>query len=301
MKEKKLYRNYNELSHAFFYNQTERCNVQTYNRSMLFHNDRIFSYGTHYCIAEKLKSDKQGKKDILFFNCYNYSNTTVRHKQAVRSAIPPHYIIFDVPDASTNREANIKYFFAQLRDNLFKASKARTRKRYYLAEAERFRLTILQYRSLFHCSRLSKEQKNILSSHIVSTELLAYIVQTENKLKQAKIRKLQTEKKQYIANEAQNIQNWIANTRNYLSRQIYDRKVYLRISANKQQIETSKGSDMDIDKAKRLYCIMQRVESCSEYDGYRMSYNSNHLQIGCHNIDRSEIERIAKLAGWRCK
>ena len=236
------------------------------------------------------------KQDVILLNSYSYSSVTAGHKAILSSTIPPNYIRFYVPDCKFTIVANQLYYFGLIEENLKKACRARTKRDSYLAKAMEYKDIIIRYRSIFGKSyRLSKTQKQLLSTTYISSIDLSKLKQQEQAARARARARLLKQKFKEIKRERLSLARWLSNDIKYITLR-YNDKVYLRI--NKDQIETSKYASMDMKRAKTLYYIMQHHKICREYDGYRMSYNNNNLVIGCHTIDRLEIDRIAKLAGW---
>ena len=77
-------------------------------------------------------------------------------------------------------------------------------------------------------------------------------------------------------------------------------KVYLRYNEAGEEIETSMSASAPAREAKILY---ERIKAGKDVKGFKIGYytvisSNGKLKIGCHEIEREEIERIAKLMDW---
>jgi hypothetical protein len=75
-------------------------------------------------------------------------------------------------------------------------------------------------------------------------------------------------------------------------------KTYLRVKND--TIETSLGANVPLREAKLLYDMIQRKDSIKGHQigHYTVIGINGTLKIGCHEIERDEINRIAKLLNW---
>lgn len=82
--------------------------------------------------------------------------------------------------------------------------------------------------------------------------------------------------------------------------------VYLRENVREYEVErtpiveTSKGARVDLDKAKVLFDLIKSGRDIKGFDldGYTVIGLNGVLTIGCHKIERKEINRFAKLLNW---
>jgi hypothetical protein len=103
------------------------------------------------------------------------------------------------------------------------------------------------------------------------------------------------------------LRKWAANKRSdWRSYAHFDLPVKLRASVvpNTENfhktIETSRGAVVNYDSGKALYDKIRRGQDVRGFniDGYTVMSLNGVLKIGCHEIERKEIDRFAKSQGW---
>ena len=104
------FKNYDALSHAW----AHQLQGEGYcsNSRMYFNGSTIYSYGSHFPIAEHYDND------IILFTTDIYSNTTAGHMSHVRSAIPYSSTVISVPNVIIPDKKKATNS-AGLRSNLF--------------------------------------------------------------------------------------------------------------------------------------------------------------------------------------
>lgn len=260
-----------------------------------FNGLTIYSYGSHFPIAQIWDKDH----NIVFFNSSGYSNTTAKHKGCVRYAIN-HKKVFTLPDVELNskwdvkqrHEKNIKHYLNTIEDLIKKQHKAR--KYNYMGQIESTLLEFKEYVQLFKLSSmLIKSEEELLSLDVNTifagcnfTELFVLLFRAR--------REKQKTAKQIAANKKW-LFEWSGCKLPYKQN-----KVYLRINDKEQTIETTKGANVPLREAKILY---DRIMSGKDIKGFKIGYYTvislnGVLKIGCHEIERDEINRIAKILNW---
>jgi hypothetical protein len=251
----------------------------------------IYSYGRHFPIAEIWNKDD----DIVFFTSRNYSNTTAKHKGVVRYAVN-HKKRFTLPevdlnstwDLSAKHETNKNYYLNTIEDLIKKQKKAR--KYNYMGEIENKLNEFKEYIQLFKLSsKLSKPEKELLTLDVNSLfEGCKFTELREKKEKQKTAKQLSEAKK------------WLFHWTGGLKLKYKQNKVYLRYNQLHDTIETSKGANVPAREAKILF---DRIQAGKDIKGFQIGYYTviginGVLKIGCHEIERDEINRIAKLMQW---
>lgn len=308
-RQKKCYSGYDELAHAWVHSTDP--DFEGYTRQYRMFAERcswldgavdnaIYSYGRHFCIARKTR-DKKGKI-IMLFNAYGYSNTTATHKGAVSSAIPrSQFTVFTVPDASLRHSVNIKWYLAEIESNIEKAIRATKHTDNYLRVAESMRLELVSYMESFKTGvRLKKAEYSLRDTCILDDNKMEQVfAEQAEKIKKRREaqRKANAEKEE---RRLARIERW--KTGEIKSLQYgdvhYDEGALLRLSEDGSKIETSHGADMEYNKAKILYKLLESGKLERRYDIYTTKLNGDVLEIGCHKIKLDEIRRLALTLKW---
>lgn len=276
-----------------------------------FNGETIFSYGSHFPIA-RIYTDKYGNK-IVFFTLLKYSNTTSGHIWTVKSAashIEKLYmknpLLNGVSKDNYNHKENIEYWIDNIQTLLDYLPKAR-KKESVFAGIESNRNELNAYIKFFGV-KLNAAQKKVVNA-IDSPDIVEKCKLLAKKEKEAKEKRVKLASKHFAANlEAwHNSEKKAPHVRTEEMRE-YEQtlnKTYLRV--NCVNIETSKGVNVPIETAKRYYAFYLRIVKnggCKGDCNYKMlNYdvslaNEQELVIGCHKIDRSEINAVASKLGW---
>jgi len=259
--------------------------------SIFFDKNCIFSYGYHYVIA-KYVNDINGR-EICLLNDSGYSVTTAKHTSLVSRSIPYDKTVFNVPDINRytiNHEKNVKYYIGKISENLQKSVKARANSEYLINGAKRWQNMLMQYAIAFNLSYPEIENfTEYCHNEIIVTDEFKDNIKQAEKLRQAKI----------LEKKKENINEWLNGSSNYLTNSV--NKVFLRLSSDKENIETSKGANVPLKAGKILYNLLQLEDKVNGHNigNYKVISNTNELlTIGCHKIERKEINRFASLMNW---
>lgn len=284
--------------------------------SIFFEGNTIYSYGYHFPIAVHYK-------DIVLFTLGSYSNTTTKHIYAVRSAashLPKIYCLLPEQASKGNHDKNLQYWISNIRTEIAKLGKAR-KPEIYAANIQGEIAELQKYMAFFKDAKLSKEQKTILKLaqsddlKTVANELSA----AETKIREAKEKRLR--KSWEICLQAwrdnKELKDLPANVvKDYYEYRNTDDKTYLRVvpadrftKDSEPVIETSKQVTIPANVAQRVYNqYMERVKNGGCVNGdcgdwkvleYQVKQaTEDRFVIGCHDIEASEIKRIANLMNW---
>lgn len=251
----------------------------------------IYSYGSHFPIAQIWDKDN----NIVFFTSHSYSSTTVRHKNAVSYAIN-HKKVFTVSDVDLNskydqkerHDKNKNYYLNTIEDLIKKQKKAR--KYNYMPEIESKLNEFREYINLFKLAgKLMKAEKELLTINV--NTLFSGCNFTELRAKK---------EKQKTDKQIKEAKKWLFAWTGGLKLKYKEDKVYLRYNKLTDEIETSKGAKVPARESKILY---DRIQAGKDIKGMQIGYYTvisinGVLKIGCHEIERDEINRLAKLMNW---
>jgi hypothetical protein len=262
---------------------------------MFFDGKDIFSYGRHFCIARILENGK-----VLFTN-RDYSNTTAKHKHQVRHAISHKEIIYCAdPDSGSNR--NINAFCADLKAQLEISNAPRKRAQTKADALDRMQSIavntdqyleaigedineIKKYHSEFAIlyDFAKNQDKTAFEERekIRQDEIAAYNIQQAKEMEERKKKAIEDWKK------GKPVNLYLADP------------VYLRVKD--EELQTTMGARVSVKAAKILFEMIKAGKDIKGYeiDGYTViGLMNGTLKIGCHTIERKEINRLAKKLKW---
>lgn len=256
------------------------------NNTVYFDGRTIYSYGGHFPMAHIWDKDS----NVVFVNTASYSNTTSKHQCWVRGAIQHKRKIF-VPECAINgkgydhnHKVNLQYFLGQIELNVRKHKNAR--KYSYLSEIGGYLSSLNEYVEMFRIKRLlTKVEKELLTKKAEDLFETKFIQAREVRIKKQNAEKIR--KAQVALNE------WAGCELKYV-----EDKVYLRTHGD--DIQTSMGASVPVREAKILY---GRIKAGKDIKGMKIGYYTvismnGILKIGCHNITRDEMDRLATLMSW---
>jgi hypothetical protein len=295
-----------EVPHLWAHQRTDHARNPQGN--LYFHGKTIYSYGSHYPIAVISEKDS----NTVLFNSNSSTNTTQGQKSSVRSAISHKTIIYcsnPVEAEHGDHDRNLKDFEYRAKEPANKIGKAKKPEKYF-SEIESIRNEFLAYTGFFKIKFKKKDYPTVFMEP--SPEL---IEQAKERVKREKV--LQAQREAKALKLAENQLAWWKQNKTYRETGTSEsnnlipaptglKHTYLRIDTE-GQIETSKGIELPMDVARRFYhwCrVMAKSGGCNgdckkEILGYPVKViDSEHIVIGCHDIQWTEINRIATLAGW---
>jgi len=258
-----------------------------------FNRNIIYSYGSHFPIAKHISINNI---NAVLFTKRSYSNTTAGHINVVRQA-SNHLNIIYCPDVENTHTDNFNSWLRGI-ENIGANLKNTRKPEIYLNKISYEFGQVQKYANYF--SIAIPELLQSAGAITDKAEYLAYnssrdallIKQAENKLKADK----KAVKKQLI--------EW----RLYKTRTLYNRigVDYLRFNSEKNRVETSQGIEIPLEIAKKFYTyILKTIKNggCTVCDSKILDYsvteiNSKFIKVGCHKIELSEINKMAKLLSW---
>jgi hypothetical protein len=279
----------NEVAHIWA--QQKQATGRNSGGNIYFNGAAIYSYGSHFCMGKFLPNG------IVLLTNRTYSNTTAKHLSGVRYAVNHLQRVYCAyPDGSI--EKNLKAFEGQMKTQheIITAPRKRPQTKQaailamgaiadnidaYLAAMGTTFPNGFDELPLFYefakSQNIETLQTGLSNINEVRTERqrLAALKQE----KEAKERRIKWLKGENVS--------------------IYSEgHVYLR--AKDGYIETSKGAKVAIQEARILF---DRIAQGKDVKGFEIgSYTvismNGVLTIGCHKIERKEINRLSKKLGW---
>lgn len=281
----------------------------TASRNFYYDGSTIYSYGSHFPVARHVTLGK-GKRErrCILFNSRSYSNTTNKHQSLVRHAITGDVPIFTVPfiegmygtDLTKERHTgNLEHYQKCIVKLTTKAKRARSRGDTLIREATQTVTEANEYAVFF-----GLRKRFSLPS---DTDIAKIKADAERaKIKDAKLleeRRKEHERKQaaYQVELREAAERWRAgeDVRN----DFYSLPVMLRIRGS--YVQSSKGAVVPIEDAKRLLPLIRAGREWHR-NGQTMAIGSfelnevttgGNIRVGCHFIERDELERIAAQLG----
>ena len=260
--------------------------------SMFYEGDTIYSYGRHFKIAEFITIEEN---TFVVFNDNSYSNSTAKHKNYVRQAIPYNYEVINCIDMNFGfygSQNNMKHYIKEINDNLNKAKKATKNKEYLLDNAIMFLNRLKFYIELFKIDIVEHKEtltdllnfQSFIDNYKNSPEFTAW------KQKQA----INEKKKQdnEVIKQAENIIKFRSFEVNHVYSLSYN---LLRYNAEKNEVQTSGGVNMAKDIFVKYYNKFKAnsIEIGEKVEHYQFGGQlDNVVFVGCHKFEIEEIENL---------
>lgn len=278
--------------------------VQAYGESgnVFFKDDKVYSYGHHFCIARHLPSG------LVAFTTRGYSPTTSRHISQARSAARHLTLVYcHNPDESAR--TNMNHARNAIRDALNAAEKPRIRQA--TRDDHRARaLRIAEQANAYLAALPNEESQGVepidtsaleaVRTALVAADEAAQKIREEQQA--ARIAELQESLSQWRRGEII-IRTGLHNIPPAL--RLGYRERYMDEPGH-QIVETSHGAEIPVADALKLWPIIQRVRGGSKdytpgepIGAYRLTQirADGSIRVGCHDIAYSEIEGIARQLG----
>ncbi len=328
---RKRLKNSSEVAH-FWANQS-----QSEGRSvnLYFEGKSIYSYGSHFHAAELVK-DARGETVALFTN-RTYSVTTTRHMSYIRRAADhfPGFIVPTFEDHSRNLTCLLNGTLTS-KSSLFRVKKrhlmhlgwyrdaARAALDYHKHFKKWITLKNLEPENQKYFRELKKYDASCLFNSAMNFEtgIPTYPLKpTEIQTLTAKIdradflERTQAEREPRLAIEREkrqarkdakqkeamkeSITKWRTNEPGFHSLWNYS-GVLLRLNPNRDRVQTSKGAEISVKLALRLWDKLKARQPVEGFDfgPYKADgFDNEVLTVGCHRIPINEIKGIALALG----
>jgi len=293
---KTVFSNHSEVAHIWAQQNQEKGK----SGNMFFEGTRIFSYGYHYCIANFVKPG------LVLINSRGYSNSTAKHENYVRRAL--HGVKrFTVPSVGWSKygyqneidhAANLEYYRLKISNLVFDAKKAIKNSEFLARQAQGMHAGLLDY-----CDSFGLDKSEFEKIVIIDSEL-------QIKIDKQRTKQAEREEKERLFNEQlmefaknQSLPAWyqFSEMPKLQGKTVYPSILpYAYLRVNGSEVETSHGAKVPLKAAKVLFELIQSGRDIKGYQigNYTVIGINGVLTIGCHKIERSEIERFAKTQNW---
>lgn len=302
--------NKNDVAHAWANQTAEELNDNTERGErgrqshwrIFFQGPTIFSYGRHFPMATFFQ--RKGKPQVVLFTTQTHSVTTAQHLHVTRGAISGVQVIYckEVLEAAQGIHGNnLEAFEAKAKAAALQLPKCRKPERYLQAIAHQLELATA-YAEYFNL-KIGKYKHLQIKSKDGGIEATAKEIAGIKRAKAVKAKR-----------EAEAAALSIEEFRAFRSRSVYySEYTFLRYQPNEKEIETSKGVRVAKDDAQKYYNRLKSLQfrynsqgylstndQGSEFQGFKLrNITEDHFEIGCHKIQFSELDRVAKAAGLK--
>ena len=301
-----------------------------------FEGDTIYSYGKHFPIA-RIFTDDAGNKTV-FFTTRTYSSTTRKHIGHTSSACSHMDTLYMNDVVTTDdiysdyaytwyHRGNIAVMINELEELLLKFKRARLNKQWYLRMARNCAIRIKNYTKFFKIKKSLTKKAFGLVEHAFSEDRDKEVDEaiererirlTDPKLEKKRKKAQEARDRKFAKENAEQIEKWRnfeAYTpyisRKWSSRYGYgDRATLLRYNEEKQRVETSKQVQVPVEIAHTFYRYIKIMiakggctsRNCCDYvlmGHYTVDkITEEEIVVGCHTIQMTEVEAIAKQLNW---
>jgi hypothetical protein len=296
---KKVFQTSEEVIHLF----AERSQYEATNssRNVYFEGDKLYSYGSHYTLAEYITNPK--KELAVMVDDSGFSVTTSKHIGQTQWALS-QYKQFRKTETDPLKVYNqLKYLAKKLKTarspelyvipakNLFE-----TFVEYQEWIGKPYKRKVLELRALtgyseegyainedltFSMIRKMYELTQKGKDPVALKEMQAIAKKAAKKAKAAKIKKEQKAKSDWISHK----------TRTFYSA---NREDILRISLDGESVETSQGVKVPRKAARVLFKMIEAGKDVkgTRIEQYTVISVNGTLKIGCHNINMDSVRSI---------
>jgi hypothetical protein len=289
--------------------------------NMFFDGDTIYSYGHHFPMARHVET-KRGK--AILVNSTRYSVTTSSHQSAVRGAIPPGILVFEVPEvncadnwqSNMRHDFNVAHYHAAIKSSIESAARARCdySKRYKTERALELQKEATAYAAFFDLKETFEipgidDLEALRKKLAKEAAATAAVTKVENLERKARVEARKQEQLRLAELRKQTLPARIEAWRNG-DRTTFDWDeqctlgTMLRIRG--EEVETSMGARVPADHALRAYRLLKLYRANGKT--YQRNGHTIHLgnyaidsldeqgtlHAGCHHIKWEEVERIGE-------
>ena len=260
--------------------QTE---ARTPTNNFYFHNDTIYSYGSHFPIAKHIERNGQNK---ILFTLRSYSHTTSQHIQIVRGASSHIDKIYCYN--LTDHEDNFKTWLNEAKNigrSLLKAKKPEI----YISQLNNIKSQVDKYVQFFDLNT------PITLTEAINVQNKAEFLEFSDKL--ADLQKIEAKKKLAEAKKLlkKDLTKWYNFETNYLYKRL-DRD-FLRYNTEKNRFETTQRVEIPFVIAKKFYeCLEKNIIKVGDSVlDYTINYiDKKIVKIGCHTFEVAYLNQLAK-------
>ena len=307
---KTVFTDASQVAHLWANKKQESAKNSGHN--FFFQGDTIYSYGSHFPIARHFK-------DVVLFTLRTYSVTTSSHISMTRGACShlPKVYCYEIPNSKQDTGAHQKNFERwanEVKENISKLKNAR-KPAMYVSAIESIISQVNEYVKFFKL-KLTAEQKAIFTVRDADKYKEALIEEARKKelfekhILTAGKKLFERSRLAWFDYDEKNFRESLTNRQKDLLQRFHGLQdgnaTYLR--SDGETVETSKGIKLPVAVAQRYYRWYLKTADaggCFNSDcGYKVldydvtQASTDGLVVGCHQMNRAEIDALATKLGW---
>ena len=280
---KKVFQNTSEVVHVFA--QQTQSDGRNQSGSIYFRENKIYSYGSHYLLGEFINDE------TIIINDFGYSVTTSKHIRELINATSQYNRFY-------TSSIDIKYIQTEIDYNLKKLTKA-NKPEIYISNITKLESNLSKWVDFCKANKISHKYKVNKSDYNYKK-----IVKIANSLLTPEaIEKIKAKgKKDAINQKAKDKRELKTKIDKFNAYKIDRFKIgqfdYLRLSENKQFVETSQNIRIEKSEAKKLYfAIKRKIDIRGQKIGYYTinKIDNKALTVGCHKICIKSVQKVGEL------
>lgn len=265
-----------DIAHEFAYGATEG---HTGNGNMYISGDCIYSYGSHFCIAERVSSD------TVLMTTRSYSRSTAKHISCVEGATRHMNKVYCYDPAASHSD-NQEHFLSDIKELLPKLATARK------PEAYIHEIQIICERASKYCEffgiKMEKELKKFVSSKDLNKTNEKYLHELQLKAKR--------EERAIMKELREALMKWHNFETNVAPCGLDFEELRLNVN-NKNRIETTMRVEIPFELGREFY---EKIKSGELKVGDQLLYyrvgkvDEKVIHVGCHRFKRKYLMDFGK-------
>lgn len=286
-----------EIPHLWAHQRQERAGNASYGGSLSFQGTTLYSYAEP--IAQIVT--REGKGEAFLLTSRTFSKTTSKHTSFAYGAIPNGRTVFHVPNVQPigqrEHERNIESYLQRIDETRAKAKRARIKGPWLQGRADGLEEEARRYCDFYD-----------LADPFTPEYLAARAERIEREREEQEAAEARRAAEQarrdaaYRIEHAERAAKWRNGEAVYLSGHP---DTMLRLINDGETVETSRGARVPAEDARRLLTAWRVNYAClhgASVGHYIVTQATpERLVIGCHVLERAEIERFAPiLEGATC-
>ena len=286
---KKVFSNTSEVVHVFA--QQTQSEGRNGTSSIYFRDNKIYSYGSHYLLGEFINSE------TIIINDFGYSVTTSKHISELINATSQYKQFF-------TSSIDIKHIQTEINYNLKKLAKA-NKPEIYISNITKLESNLSKWVDYCKENKIKTRPFQIFDYAINKSDYnYKKIVKIANSLLTPEaLEKIKEKgKKDAIKQKAKDKKDLKTKLDEFNTYKIDRFKIgefdYLRLSENKQFVETSQNIRIEKSEAKKLYfAIKKKIDIRGQKIGYYTvnKIDNKALTVGCHKICIKSVEKVGQI------
>ena len=281
--------NHQEVAH-YWANEVQE---EGHGCNMFFYNRTIYSYGEHFPIA------KHYDNDLILFTNQGYSVSMSKHISYTRQAIPHNKTILSCYDPSRpSNQSNYDEAISNIEYNLKKAIKARSRKLYYINEAERAYNNLVTLKDTFKIKGWKIPTYDFTVPENIMVTIRERHRKDTAKLKRQQVKQRKQDKLDMVV-FLEDVEAWRYGKKGVYEirhRRLFNQCMdFCRVISN--VVETTQSANAPL---KDVRIALKRIAQGKSVKGMELghytviSYVDEVLTVGCHKFPKSEIDYLIK-------